>query len=156
MSLRFLTCTFCNGYVLKLLRLETITFSDAMLSNINVVLCYVLSQYHCNIYRRCETAPLLSRSQETQQARRQAVAPASNDDFYKRLHKQMWDSASPEPQPGNPAGPQSGNSTCKQRRLLKASLQAGGNESLSAPVFVNVFGAQYWNFKQSIRGLGTE
>ncbi len=34
-----------NYYVLKLLRLETIMFSDAMLSNINVVLCYVLSQY---------------------------------------------------------------------------------------------------------------
>ncbi len=32
-------------YVLKLLRLETITFSDATLSDINVVLCYVLSQY---------------------------------------------------------------------------------------------------------------
>ncbi len=38
--------TFCNYYVLKLLRLETITFSDATLNNINVVLCYVLSQYH--------------------------------------------------------------------------------------------------------------
>jgi hypothetical protein len=36
---------FWNYYVLKLLRLETITFSDAMLSDINVVLCYVLSQY---------------------------------------------------------------------------------------------------------------
>jgi hypothetical protein len=32
-------------YVLKLLRLETITFSDAPLSDKNVVLCYVLSQY---------------------------------------------------------------------------------------------------------------
>jgi hypothetical protein len=32
--------------VLKLLRLETITFSEATLSNISVVLCYVLSQYH--------------------------------------------------------------------------------------------------------------
>jgi hypothetical protein len=38
--------TFCNYCVLKLSRLETITFSDATLSNINVVLCYVLSQYH--------------------------------------------------------------------------------------------------------------
>ncbi len=37
--------TFCNYYVLKLLRLETIMFSDATLNNINVVLCYVLSQY---------------------------------------------------------------------------------------------------------------
>ncbi len=45
-SLHFLTFTFCNSYVLKLLRLETITFSDATLSNINVVFCYVLSQYH--------------------------------------------------------------------------------------------------------------
>jgi hypothetical protein len=37
--------TFWNNYVLKLLRLETITFSDATLGDINVVLCYVLSQY---------------------------------------------------------------------------------------------------------------
>jgi hypothetical protein len=37
--------TFWNYYVLELLRLETITFSDAMLSDINVVLCYILSQY---------------------------------------------------------------------------------------------------------------
>jgi hypothetical protein len=37
--------TFRNYYVLKLLRLETITFSVATLSDINVVLCYVLSQY---------------------------------------------------------------------------------------------------------------
>ncbi len=37
--------TFWNCYVLKLLRWETITFSDATLSDINVVLCYVLSQY---------------------------------------------------------------------------------------------------------------
>ncbi len=41
--------TFWNYYVLKLLRLETITFSDATLSDINVVLCYVLSQY-CTMY----------------------------------------------------------------------------------------------------------
>jgi hypothetical protein len=50
MFLRFVMFTFWNYYVLKLLRLETITFSDAsfsdaMLSDINVVLCYVLSQY---------------------------------------------------------------------------------------------------------------
>ncbi len=45
MFLRFVPFTFWNYYVLKLLRLETITFSDAMLSDINVVLCYVLSQY---------------------------------------------------------------------------------------------------------------
>jgi hypothetical protein len=44
-SLHFLTFTFWNYYVLKLLRLETVTFSDAMLSDINVVLCCVLSQY---------------------------------------------------------------------------------------------------------------
>ena len=43
--LRFVMFTFWNYYVLKLLGLETITFSDAMLSDINVVLCYVLSQY---------------------------------------------------------------------------------------------------------------
>jgi hypothetical protein len=42
--LRFVMFTFWNYYVLKLLRLETITFSDATLSDINVVLCYVLSQ----------------------------------------------------------------------------------------------------------------
>ncbi len=30
---------------MKLLRLETITFSDATLSDIKVVLCYFLSQY---------------------------------------------------------------------------------------------------------------
>ncbi len=45
MSLYFFTCTFWNYYVLKLLRLEIITFSDATLSDINIVLCYVLSQY---------------------------------------------------------------------------------------------------------------
>jgi len=37
--------TFWNYYVLKLLRLETITLSDATLSDINIVLFYVLSQY---------------------------------------------------------------------------------------------------------------
>jgi hypothetical protein len=41
--LRFVMFTFWNYNVLKLLRLETITFSDAMLSGINVVLCYVLA-----------------------------------------------------------------------------------------------------------------
>ncbi len=39
-----------DHYVLKLLRLETITFSDATLSEINVVLCYVLSQYRPWMY----------------------------------------------------------------------------------------------------------
>jgi hypothetical protein len=39
------TFTFWNYNVLKLFRFETITFSDATLSDINVVLCYVLSQY---------------------------------------------------------------------------------------------------------------
>ncbi len=48
-SLRFLTFTFWNYYVLKLLRLETIKFSDATLSDINIVLCYVLSKYR--VYR---------------------------------------------------------------------------------------------------------
>jgi hypothetical protein len=42
---------FWNYYVLKLLHLETITFSDATLSDINVVLCYVLSQYHYIYYK---------------------------------------------------------------------------------------------------------
>ncbi len=69
MSLRFSTFTFWNCYVLKLLRLETITFSDAPLSDINVVLCYVLSQYRYFRYLRgcvvscdsdgCNTAPCL-------------------------------------------------------------------------------------------------
>ncbi len=41
--------TFCDVNVLellrvKLLRFETITFSDTTLSDLNVVLCYVLSQ----------------------------------------------------------------------------------------------------------------
>jgi hypothetical protein len=40
-----LTFTFRNSYVLELLRLETLTFSDVTLSDINVVGCYVLSQY---------------------------------------------------------------------------------------------------------------
>jgi hypothetical protein len=43
--LRFVMFAFWNYYVLKLLLLETITFSDATLSDINVLLCYVLSQY---------------------------------------------------------------------------------------------------------------
>ncbi len=46
MSLRFLAFTFWKCYILKLLCLETVTFCDATLSDINVVLCYVLSQYH--------------------------------------------------------------------------------------------------------------
>ncbi len=46
MSLYILMFTFWNYYILKLLRLETITFSDAMLSDRNLVLCYILSQYH--------------------------------------------------------------------------------------------------------------
>jgi hypothetical protein len=37
-------------YVLKLLHLETITFSDATLSDINAVLCYVLSKYRFFVY----------------------------------------------------------------------------------------------------------
>ncbi len=43
--LRFVTFAFWTYYILKLLPLETITFSDALLSDINVVLCYLLSQY---------------------------------------------------------------------------------------------------------------
>ncbi len=43
--LRFVMFAFWNYSVLDLLRLETIMFSDATLSDINVVLCYVLSQY---------------------------------------------------------------------------------------------------------------
>jgi hypothetical protein len=51
-TLTTVTFTFCNYYVLKLLRLETIMFSDALLNDINVVLCYVVSQYHI-IYMLC-------------------------------------------------------------------------------------------------------
>ncbi len=40
--------TFWNSYVLWLLRLETLTFSDVTLSDINVVWCYVWSQYPMN------------------------------------------------------------------------------------------------------------
>jgi hypothetical protein len=36
---------FWNYYVLKPIRLETITFSDAKLIDIKIVLCYVLSPY---------------------------------------------------------------------------------------------------------------
>jgi hypothetical protein len=43
--LSFVMFTFWNYYVLKLIRLETITFSDATFSDISVVLCYILSQY---------------------------------------------------------------------------------------------------------------
>jgi hypothetical protein len=39
---------FCDTYVLELLRFETLRFCDARLSDINVVLCYVLSQYQVN------------------------------------------------------------------------------------------------------------
>jgi hypothetical protein len=53
MSLRFLTFTFWNYYVLQVLRLETITFSDATLSDINVVLCYVLLQYRTAQFKFC-------------------------------------------------------------------------------------------------------
>jgi hypothetical protein len=43
---------FWKYYVLKLLRLETLTFIDATLSDINIVLCYVLSQYRLR-YKVC-------------------------------------------------------------------------------------------------------
>ncbi len=46
----FLTFKFWNYYFLKLLRLETITFSDATLSDINIVLSYVLSQYQLRYF----------------------------------------------------------------------------------------------------------
>ncbi len=46
----FVMFTFWNYYVLKLLRLETITFSDATISDINVVLCYVLLQYRVVVH----------------------------------------------------------------------------------------------------------
>ncbi len=43
--LRFVMFTFWNYYILKTLRLETIIFGDATLSDVNVVLFYILSQY---------------------------------------------------------------------------------------------------------------
>ncbi len=49
-SLRFLTFTFWNFYVLKLLSWETLTFSYVTLIDINVVWCYVMSQYQKNRY----------------------------------------------------------------------------------------------------------
>ncbi len=46
-----------NSYVLKLFRLETLTFSDVTLSDINVVWCYVLSQYlMLNMFSRLQLA----------------------------------------------------------------------------------------------------
>ena len=48
--LRFVMFTFWNYHILKLLRLETITFSDATISDINVVLCYALSKYQIAFY----------------------------------------------------------------------------------------------------------
>jgi hypothetical protein len=54
---------FWNSYVLKLLRLETLTFCDVMLSDINVVRCYVLSQYRlCMVKRRVRKRENLSRN----------------------------------------------------------------------------------------------
>ena len=53
--LSFVTFTFWNYEVLKLLHLETITFSDATLSDINVVLCYVLSQYPTHVLTVCSS-----------------------------------------------------------------------------------------------------
>jgi hypothetical protein len=43
--LRYVTFTFWYSYVLKLVRLETLTFSDLTFCDMNVVWCYVLSQY---------------------------------------------------------------------------------------------------------------
>ncbi len=51
-ALRFLMFTFWNSYVLKQLRLETLTFSDVTFCDINVVWCYVLSQYPDTVVRR--------------------------------------------------------------------------------------------------------
>jgi len=50
MLLRYVTPPFWNDYVLKLLHLETLTFRDATLSDINVVWCYVLSQNPKNCF----------------------------------------------------------------------------------------------------------
>jgi hypothetical protein len=55
-AFRFSTFTFWNYYVLQLLRFETITFSDATLSDIKVVLCYVLSQYPENSWKEITTS----------------------------------------------------------------------------------------------------
>ncbi len=48
---------FWNYNVLKLLPLETITFSDATLSDINVVLCYVLSPYDRALIHKANANP---------------------------------------------------------------------------------------------------
>ncbi len=49
--LRFVMFMFWKYYVLKLLHLETITFSDATLRDKSVVLCYVLSQYQKYVWK---------------------------------------------------------------------------------------------------------
>jgi hypothetical protein len=38
--------TLCDVFVMKLLRYGTLTICDTTLSDVYVVLCYVLSQYH--------------------------------------------------------------------------------------------------------------
>jgi hypothetical protein len=43
--LRYVTFTRWHSYVLKLIRLDTLTLSDATLCDVYVVLCYVLSQF---------------------------------------------------------------------------------------------------------------
>ncbi len=60
--LSFVMFTLWNPYILKLLHLETSTFSDATLSDINVVLCYVLTQYNSvkNVGRLFKKIPRLS------------------------------------------------------------------------------------------------
>jgi hypothetical protein len=52
-SLTLTTVTSLTFHVLKLRRFETIMFSDASLSDINVVLCYVLPQYRTIVYSGC-------------------------------------------------------------------------------------------------------
>jgi hypothetical protein len=56
--LRFVMFTFWNYYVLQLLRLGTIIFSDATLSDLNIVLCYILLQnlykYSHNFYKHSQ------------------------------------------------------------------------------------------------------
>ncbi len=52
-SLRFLTFAFWNCYVLKLLRLGTITFSDATLSDINVFVA--VPEFLLSVKKSCVT-----------------------------------------------------------------------------------------------------
>jgi hypothetical protein len=79
---------------LKLLHLETITFSDATLNDINIVLCYVLSQYlyacllanatnqHFVSYKALSFRKKPLQHKPTVQENRTHVAHMTEGDFY--------------------------------------------------------------------------